>query len=354
METHTWTYIPAFLASRAHLSPRTITAYRDHLTMCARTGADTNTLVISLHARGYSPHTIASLIRDARIYIRWCIAHRFLPPDTPIPPMPRVPAPSPKAATEDDWQRMFDIANERDRLILLLLRDTGARLGALSRLRWDDIDFHRKRATVIEKGGRRAVIFLSDRLITALTTAQRISETVLNLSPSGIRQAIKRLALRAHVKGKVNPHAWRHAFVRDLLLSGCDLSRVSRIINHSRIEITARYYALWTIDDLDSAYRSYWQVDHSKSTPGVCTRAQPEGTPNRGYPSRVVQTDQHLAAITAGSDNASASETGQRSSGKARLTSSSVYREPPTVVPNGTRSRYVIPGDLDRKHGLHR
>ena len=46
---------------------------------------------------------------------------------------------------------------------------------------------------------------------------------------------LRRLKRRAGVSGRVNPHAFRHAFAREYILNGGDLATVSEILGHSQI-----------------------------------------------------------------------------------------------------------------------
>jgi hypothetical protein len=63
-------------------------------------------------------------------------------------------------------------------------------------------------------------------------------------------QMLRRVGKRAGVKGRVNPHAFRHAFAREFILNGGDIGTVSQILGHAQISVTKQFYAVWTTEEL--------------------------------------------------------------------------------------------------------
>jgi site-specific recombinase XerD len=58
-----------------------------------------------------------------------------------------------------------------------------------------------------------------------------------------LNQILKRLAKKAGVKGRCNPHSFRHAFARQYLLNGGDLGTLSALMGHASVDTTVRNYA---------------------------------------------------------------------------------------------------------------
>ena len=68
---------------------------------------------------------------------------------------------------------------------------------------------------------------------------------------------LKRLAKRAGVNGRFNPHAFRHGWARGALKNGADLGTVSQILGHSSIQVTAEFYARWADEELAQRHQKF-------------------------------------------------------------------------------------------------
>ncbi len=68
---------------------------------------------------------------------------------------------------------------------------------------------------------------------------------------------LERTAQRAQLRGRFNPHAFRHAFARDMLDNGADLATVSQLLGHRSIETTARFYARWSDEELHRKHQRF-------------------------------------------------------------------------------------------------
>lgn len=56
---------------------------------------------------------------------------------------------------------------------------------------------------------------------------------------------------RAGVKGRINAHAFRHAFARNFLRNGGNLAALGRILGHAPgSTVTAKYYGVWDDSEL--------------------------------------------------------------------------------------------------------
>ncbi len=204
-------------------------------------------------------------------------------------PLVRLPAQVPKAITDDDVDRLLARLPQedvRDRAIILLLVDTGCRVGGLCSLTLDALDLPGRCATVIEKGNRGRRIYFTEMTADALalyrsvrpaagTEALFLSASGTPLTTNGVRLMLERVGKRAGVKGRVNAHAFRHHFARfdsadgplavdrvnahafrhhfarSFLRNGGNLAALGRILGHSPgSPITAKYYAVFDDDDL--------------------------------------------------------------------------------------------------------
>ena len=80
------------------------------------------------------------------------------------------------------------------------------------------------------------------------------------MTPSGIYRILEKLARQGGVKGRFNPHSFRHALARCLLRNGADMGTVSQILGHTDVETTHRFYARWTEDELVERHRVFGGV----------------------------------------------------------------------------------------------
>ncbi len=231
------------------ISPGHIRAYRAHLV-----------------ARELSAFSIHGHQRAVRRLFSWLLVERLVGRNVALDvPLVRLPAQVPKAITDDDVDRLLARLPQedvRDRAIILLLVDTGCRVGGLCSLTLDALDLPGRCATVIEKGNRGRRIYFTEMTADALalyrsvrpaagTEALFLSASGTPLTTNGVRLMLERVGKRAGVKGRVNAHAFRHHFARSFLRNGGNLAALGRILGHSPgSPITAKYYAVFDDDDL--------------------------------------------------------------------------------------------------------
>jgi site-specific recombinase XerD len=140
-------------------------------------------------------------------------------------------------------------------------------VGGLASLTLDSLDLLGHQAVLREKGGRTHVAYFTDRTELALSAylardRQVQEERLLErgvlvsgrvwlglqgpLTTSGVYLILKRLARKAGVRGRYNPHSIRHAWARNAIVNRrASLGEVSKILGHADIATTARWYAIW-------------------------------------------------------------------------------------------------------------
>lgn len=157
-------------------------------------------------------------------------------------------------------------ASPRDYALVLLLADTAARVGGVAGLTIKDLDLSAGRAFVREKGGKTRVVFFGPRTAAALAAYidQRQTGPVFlslkggrRLQGGGIYQAMERLAARAGVKERWNPHSFRHGAARAMLRSGANLAQVSQILGHSDVSVTVKFYGSFVDEELKQLHGRY-------------------------------------------------------------------------------------------------
>jgi len=228
-----------------------------------------------------SDDTINAHVRVLHRFWSWTAAEYKLSNPMATIRYPKKPEVQPKAIAISDVQALFAAcegsrAAARDRVILALLLDTGCRAGGLVGLRPEDVQVDQRKAIVLEKGSKSRSIYYTSVTaeLLSLWMVERVPkathffynlESLEPLTVYGLRHLLKRLAKRAGVRGRVNPHSFRHAFAREYLREGGDLSTLSRLMGHRDVGTTIHHYAIFDQDEVREAHEKYSPAKHLKS-----------------------------------------------------------------------------------------
>lgn len=149
----------------------------------------------------------------------------------------------------------------RDRAILETLFSTGLRVSELASLNRDTINLERREFSVVGKGGKIRVVFLSDAATEWLekylmsrkdnfkplfTRYQgRVDPTnggaAMRLTPRSVERIVEKYVRKLQLPVKATPHTLRHSFATDLLINGADIRSVQEMLGHSNIQTTQIY-----------------------------------------------------------------------------------------------------------------
>jgi len=173
------------------------------------------------------------------------------------------------------------LINYRDRAFLICLADTGLRVHEACNLRRGDIDWFEKKALVIGKGNKEAIVRFSDRAIKVLKEYLKIRASIdgstgvpLSSLPlfarhdKGAGKKIKPITtttgrnivsfrveqiLGKELVGTITPHSFRHYYVTRVLQASGNLKLAQSLARHTNIAITQRYAHI-SDDELDRGY----------------------------------------------------------------------------------------------------
>ncbi len=173
----------------------------------------------------------------------------------------------------------------RDFAILAMLFSTGLRVAELTGLDRDQVNLKTDELTVVGKGGKARLVFISEEARESLANylkrrkdrdpalfvrhgkrAVAISRmprkkspespttqddyalkidgnatSQLRLTPRTIQRIVKKYAKKAGITKDVHPHTLRHSFATDLLGNGADIRSVQQLLGHSSITTTQIY-----------------------------------------------------------------------------------------------------------------
>lgn len=161
---------------------------------------------------------------------------------------------------------------ERTRAIMLLLLDTGMRVGELTGLKLHQLDHRNQRIQLLGKGARERSLPYSPRTAQALwrylsTRPNAEPDEPLfctyhnrSIDPTSLAKTFRALGSRAGVQN-VHPHRFRHTFAIQYLRNGGDPYTLQKLLGHATLDMVKRYLSLAQID-LDRAHKRASPVDN--------------------------------------------------------------------------------------------
>lgn len=165
------------------------------------------------------------------------------------------------------------IRQKRDRAILELFFSSGLRVSELTALDRDKINLEKKEFSVLGKGSKIRIVFISDsaaqaiknylekRQDTDMALFIRHGKNIykqenLRLTVRTIQRIIQKYASKSGLLKKITPHVLRHSFATDLLQNGADIRSVQALLGHSSIN-TTQIYTHVTNQRLKEVYKKF-------------------------------------------------------------------------------------------------
>lgn len=155
--------------------------------------------------------------------------------------------------------------NVRDIALVEFLYCTGCRVTEVSNLDIADIDFDNLQCTVLGKGNKERIVYLTEvasmYLQEYLSTRKCFSDALFvgkrekRLSKNGIEALLKRLGKKAGVEN-THPHRYRRTLATNLLDRGMNIQDVATILGHADLK-TTQVYCYISQKNVQSAYRKY-------------------------------------------------------------------------------------------------
>lgn len=154
----------------------------------------------------------------------------------------------------------------RNRTILEVFFSTGIRVSELTSLNRDQVNLERGEFSVLGKGGKRRVVFLSENATEWLqkylktrhdrdqalfvksvkdvgkeTGSKKLEDAGGRLTSRQLQRIVQGAGKRAGIVKQVTPHTIRHSHATDLLRAGADLRSVQNLLGHASVTTTQIY-----------------------------------------------------------------------------------------------------------------
>jgi len=157
-----------------------------------------------------------------------------------------------------DMQKSASNYSIRDRVIITMFLATGLRVSELAGLNVGEVNMMNKTFTVTRKGGKRDRIFMNDALHSQMVDYlnwlrpaspneplfQSKSKGSNRLGLRSIQLLVKDCSIQAGITDKViTPHRLRATFATHMRAQTKDIHMVAKLLDHSDITTTAKYYA---------------------------------------------------------------------------------------------------------------
>ena len=279
------TLLEDYFASRraSGISPRTLDTYSYplkgvFLPFCAREGITEpgqvtqrvlDRLSTEMLDRGgvrgpLSRHSVHSYSKTINLFLNWCREQGELETRAAVQ-RPKLPRKLVDVLSRDEIQAMENAAdNERDKVIVRLLADTGMRLSELLLLRLDDL-VERDRARYVHLRGKGSMDRLvpvprlyprlkrfverdrpKDLLTDRVLVGRRRQPGRLDFEPltsSGVQQMLRVVARKAGLKKRVYPHLFRHSFITWCGQRNMHPVQIASIVGHSSLDLINDVYS---------------------------------------------------------------------------------------------------------------
>ena len=183
--------------------------------------------------------------------------------------------------SEEEFKNLIDqfdyttFHGNRNKIITMILQDTGMRIGECLAIDVDCIDFKNRMILLTKtKGKQERYVYFSQRMSRALRHylkfKNRYTSTPLLFSTrSGTEVTVHSFEKQLRDAGMrinlaVHPHQLRNNFARHFLLSGGDIYTLSRILGHSSVTVTEESYIDFTQEEISKQYQKHSPISNWK------------------------------------------------------------------------------------------
>ncbi|MBR3991415.1 MAG: tyrosine-type recombinase/integrase [Clostridia bacterium] len=217
--------------------------------------------------------TINNYIRNLRAFFNWldveCVINKS--PMKKIRQLKQERKPK-EYLNDEEFKKLIScldksyFSEHRDFAMIMLMIDSGMRLGECSCLLVTDIDLARQQVYLraeITKGRHNRTVYFSEKTERVLRRWLQFKDRYVesdymfpvkssgnHIDVSPFETNFRRYVERAGLSKEYTPHCLRNNFAKRCLMNGMDLYTLSRILGHSSAQVTEQAYLDLTDEDL--------------------------------------------------------------------------------------------------------
>lgn len=221
--------------------------------------------------------TINNYIRNIRVFFNWMEREYIIRKN----PMKRIRQlkynrQAKVFLSDEDLKKLlskFDksyFTEHRDYVMVMLMLDSGMRLGECSTVLVTDLELGRKRINLRAeetKGRKDRTVYFSPKTETIIRRWLQFKDRYVesdylfpikehggSIGVGNFESNFKKYILRAGLNEEYTPHCLRNNFAKRCLMNGMDIFTLSKILGHSSVEVTEQAYLDLTDEDISKQY----------------------------------------------------------------------------------------------------
>ena len=221
--------------------------------------------------------TINNYIRNIRVFFNWMEREYIIRKN----PMKRIRQlkynrQAKVFLSDEDLKKLlskFDksyFTEHRDYVMIMLMLDSGMRLGECSTLLVTDLELARKRINLRAeetKGRKDRTVYFSPKTESVLRRWLQFKDRYVesdylfpvkehggSIGVGNFESNFKKYINRAGLNEDYCPHCLRNNFAKRCLMNGMDIFTLSKILGHSSVEVTEQAYLDLTDEDISKQY----------------------------------------------------------------------------------------------------
>jgi integrase/recombinase XerC len=278
-----------YIGLELNLSPHTVTAYRndlgqweqyltggkENLDVASVTTSDIRAWLLHLSNEGHGATTLRRKVQAVRSLYKWLMRNgvvSFSPAEQVE--LARLPKRLPQLVRENTMNTLLDKEiNEQDfeqvrnRLIVMMLYETGMRRAELIDLLDHNVDTSKAELKVHGKRDKERIIPFGTELAQWIERYRLLRNEKIGtchyffvrdngeqLYPMLVYRVVREALTQAGVNSKRSPHVLRHSFATAMLNDGASLNGVKELLGHESLA-TTQLYTHVTFSELKNNYK---------------------------------------------------------------------------------------------------